>query len=171
MEINIYLEDRKVSAGKSLPVEAICGGQEHLPEGRKFFHWAPGQPDDDIEGEDILVTGIEYGIGHRRYDLSSGYALKVRLTPKNVLIPYLQKAQGREIEVIKKNGISANAFWPLVVRIWEEPKPVEKPMTVATPVLETTSFIEDAIFYTGDMTDFSEDFDFDNMGDEDLTEE
>jgi hypothetical protein len=128
MKVSIFLEDRKVSTGKALPVEAICGGIEHLPEGRKFFHWAEAQAEDEIEGVDVLVTGISYGINRRRYDLSSGYAIKARLTEKNTIIPYLRKSEGKEVQAIKtEDGVPICDYWPIVVRTWiDEPKLEEK---------------------------------------------
>lgn len=157
MEVKLFLEDRTVSAGKALPVEAICQGNEHIPEGRKFFNWAPGQASDDIEGKDILVTGVSYGVDRKRYDLSAGYAIKARLTPKNVIIPYLRKSRGREINATKSDH--GYEFWPVIVRIWEEIKPVKK----------IDSSTDNLSFYAAEYDNFDEDFDLESMTEDDFS--
>lgn len=121
MNISLILVDKKVTPGKALPREAICGGEEFLPESKDWFSWAPAQPDDNIEGHEILVTGLSYGIGNWEYNLSSGYALKARLTSKNVIIPCLRKAKGKETTITKtKEGLANNEYWPILVKIWTD---------------------------------------------------
>jgi hypothetical protein len=131
MEISILLKDNKITTGKGLPIEAICKGQKFLPTGKKFLYWAPAQPEDDIEGHEILVTGTSYIIAHRQYDLESGYAIKATLTPKNVVIPKLRVARGKEIGVIKdQNNQPINGYWPIIVKRPKaliEPKNLEQP--------------------------------------------
>lgn len=161
MEVKLFLEDRTVTAGRALPVEAICQGREYIPESRKFFSWAPGQSSDDIEGKDILVTGISYGVGYKQYDLSAGYAIKARLTPRNVIIPYLRKAVGREPQAIKVDGTPMCEFWPVIVRVWEETKLEE-------PVKKENSFT-DNLSYFAEYDNFDEDFDLENMREEDFS--
>ena len=120
MKISIYLKNMKISSGKTIPSSVICKGQEFIPEGYKYLRLVQGQSSDKIEGEDVLITGISYGIGQRRYDLSSGYAIEAKLTSKNLLIPKLRKAEGKEIEITHdKNGMPNNVFWPIVVRTWK----------------------------------------------------
>jgi hypothetical protein len=157
MEISIFLKDRKVTPGRSLPVSAICKGKEYLPKGKKWFPWIQGHPADDVEGEDVLVTGVSYSIGKRRYDLSSGYAVVAKLTPKCVLVPHLRKAQGREVTVKKtQEGLANNTFWPVIVRTWtDKPEPEEY---IVEPNHEaTTKFITEAMLQLSETTGLIDD--------------
>lgn len=111
--------DKTIKSHEALPAEAICKGQEFIPEGFKFFYFGEASPNDDIEGNEILITGDSYSIGYNKYDLSSGYALKAILTPSNMIVPKLRKAVGSETGVIKsKRGNAINDYWPVLVRTW-----------------------------------------------------
>jgi len=167
MEISLFLINEKITAGRVVPAKVICEGKQFLQKGKKFYHWAPAQPDDDIKGHDVLVTGVAYGINHRKYDLSSGYALKVRLTPKNILIPYLRIAKGKEIEILKdKNGIPNNAYWPIIVKTWKEIPIILDECATKTKTKYETDIVEEAFSALNEITNISENFDFPDLEEE-----
>lgn len=120
MKVSIVLSDGSyINPQQYMSPSNLFSGGEDIK--LKYLRWASAQPDDDLEGRDVLVSGKEYAVGHRRYDLSSGYALKVKLTPNNILVPLLRKARGKETEVTRdRNGFPSNEYWPIVVRIWND---------------------------------------------------
>ena len=116
MNISIVLSDNTcIKPGQRIPISAIQTVKELISLDKISYHWFPGSSNDEIEGQNVLVVGKEYIIGHRHYDLSSGYGLSVKLSPKSTLIPRLRKAVGKEIEIFRdKNGLPINQYWPII---------------------------------------------------------
>jgi len=129
MEIKISIKNdlkdrttktRQVTPGYSLPSCCIIRDKDIAP-GRRYFKLHKGKSDlSEIDGKDVLITGLEYIIGHRRYDLQAGFGLKARLTSNFTLIPHLRQARGREVNITKDpNGVGNNGHWPAITMLPE----------------------------------------------------
>jgi len=155
MDISIVLlNDKQVNSGQRIPVSAMHTGKELIPPERSSCYLFPGSPSDEIEGKDILIFGKEYIIGHRRYDLASGYAIRARLTPKLTLIPRLRKAVGKETEIIRdSNKFPANEYWPVIERIWEKYELIQKTTTIPNHAFD---FVQEAINTVGELNNLTE---------------
>jgi hypothetical protein len=157
----------RIDPGRGVPIPlVITHGAEH--NRIKFFPLLAAQPfDDEMDniGKTVLITGKEYVINNRRYDLSSGYALEAWLLPQGTLIPKLRRSTGREADIIRdEHGFPANGYWPVVKRVWEdEPEPAEEPSAQPpTP----NDFIEQAMDVLSELTDISESFNLDDNDEE-----
>lgn len=107
-------EDQKISPGNSFLSNAIRRDTDTCPD-RESFRLMPGKSDlSNIEGKPCIITGKEYIIGRRRYNLS-GYGLKGIVTPEFTVIPELRKSFGKEIKVLKdKDGNGICGRWPVI---------------------------------------------------------
>jgi len=117
MNINIIVDGKTINVGGGYPISALWGYDEKTP-GRTHCCLFSGSASETIEGTSVWLQGSEYVIGHRRYDLSSGFVLAATLTPKFTIIPRLRLAVGKEIEILRdKNGNPINHFWPILKQI------------------------------------------------------
>jgi hypothetical protein len=108
----------------------------------------PGiQDPDEVEGTEILITGKQYILFNRRYDLGAGYGVVAKLTPDMQVVPLLRQAVGREVGVITdENDIGINGLWPILEQTWtDEPEETS----------EFIEFIEMAMEYQDDVEEFT----------------
>ncbi len=137
MEINIVTEKNEtIYSGQGLPIEALFTGRHLIPAGRERCALLQATPDEE-PGEEVVIFGNEYIVAKRHYNLSAGYGILATLTPKMTLVPKLRKAVGKETGIIKRKGIPANDYWPIVVSLRQhmldnKPKFVEEVLEVAT---------------------------------------
>lgn len=147
MQLSIILTtDRRVNPGRSIPSSHIKRPDNVHPH-RNWFTLMPGTQDpDEVEGTEILITGKQYVLFNRRYDLGAGYGIVAKLTPDMQVTPLLRRAVGKEVDVIKdKNNFGINGLWPILEQVWtDEPE-------------ETSEFVETAIEYRNDVEEFARD--------------
>jgi len=80
------------------------------------------------QGEEVLISGVDYVINNKRYDLSTGYAIKAVLCD-GFIIPKLRRATMSEryafvrriSEPHKEEQVLGEVveFWPDVKKIWD----------------------------------------------------
>lgn len=164
MDISIVLNNGSViDPTRGIPVSHIIPGEAKIPPGRNACVMIPGSDSPDIEGHDVIITGKEYIINNRHYDLAAGYGIMAKLTSKFVLIPKLRSAVGKEVSVIKRGSFDVNKYWPMVVRVWKD-EVVEAKPTEAAPAFD---FVAEAIDTMSILGNLSETFDFEDLEEED----
>jgi len=167
MDISVVLSDgRCIDPTRGMPVSAILPGEAKIPPGRNACVMIPGSDSPDLEGHDVIITGKEYIINNRHYDLAAGYGILAKLTGKFVLIPKLRCAVGKETSVIRRGSLDVNKYWPMVVRVWKDEVVEEKPVILA-PIFDFVAEAIDAMSILGNLTDT---FNFEDLEEEEDTE-
>lgn len=121
MHISILTSSGFCNSGKQFPVQHI-NADTVLEE---VLILAPGEQ--NPQGDEVLITGLEYVIGNNGYDLASGYGLRA-VVCDGMVIPKLRKATMSEryafITKVQANPRTQpiykgeiNEFWPIVERI------------------------------------------------------
>jgi len=157
--VNVELvtkENYRIIVGKSLPSTAIKREDDVYP-GRKYFKLMSGTTDleKSVPTEPCLITGKEYIINNRRYDLGEDYAIAALITPDYKVFPKLRKSRGKEIRVIRNDdGTGILGRWPIIKRIWTNEKETQDKIEAAQEKEE--SFLSKAIQFNVSDERFSE---------------
>lgn len=163
MEISIIsFENYLVKCHKSVTSDSVIRGK--LAPDRNWFKLYPGMCRKDAEkvnGEEVFLTGIEYIINHRRYDLKE-YGIKCILTPSYILIPILREAKGKEVKICQGLGYEPEeSYWPIIeklpIPLEETEKKNETSKEIAKEALQNSSGIDE--YFDGNMIDDDEDYD------------
>jgi len=107
MRVYIKAEDI-IRTGQPLPsetVEAHKGGS--LPKELILRNTAPLKKRHSMSFVEALISGQEYIIGKRQYDLT-GYAIYATVTPRGDVFPRTRPAKGSERAISKE--------WPIIIR-------------------------------------------------------
>jgi len=122
MHISILTSSGFCESGEQFPVQHI-NADTVLEE---VLILAPGEQ--NPQGDEVLITGLEYVIGDKGYDLASGYALRA-VVCDGLIVPKLRRATMSEryafMKVVQVNPREQprykgeiNEFWPVIEKIW-----------------------------------------------------
>ena len=164
MQIDISHDSKVFSPGKQMPIDVLVG--KDIPSSRKTCVLSMASPQ-EANGIPVLLTGEEYIINNKHYNLSAGYGIKATLTPNFTVVPKLRKSVSKEVNVIRsKTGIGICEYWPVVIRLPETIVP-EKPK------LESVNydFVQEALQTLSEVNEITESFDISSDHEEEYTEE
>ena len=145
MLISIMIsEEMTIKPGEQIPGDFVSGSEK--PQDNYLL--APG--DVNPSGEEVLITGVNYLINYRAYDLSSGHAL-VGALRNGIVTPKLRDARLNEKYAFQKTTAAKahkpsvkygplNTCWPIVaktVAITETSKFVDKALDVISESVES----------------------------------
>ena len=163
LNIDIVTKDNnRIAVGRSLPSESVQRGG--LYPSRKYFKLMTAMDEikESVPCEKVLITGNEYIISNRHYDLTSGYAIVAQMTPDYKIYPELRRSKGKEIGVIKdENGLGVLDRWPVLEDIQQK----EEEVSEIIKETQEQKFSDEAIHFDVSNESFSE-YDFESNEEE-----